>query len=221
MAHVLELLGCVATGPTTEAALEATPEAIEAYRRFFARHGETLDAGPFTTRVQEHVTEGIWIGNGSPYVLFGPDLDPVGEEDMTRFVRRYELMRAALADWADAHPDDVLDAAPDSKDRTARAMLLHVLSASPSYASPMVGGMPGTSRIHTLCERGAMSLGEGLRKSGDIVAGRLRSSTPEQRSAILQRGQITRSMHNALRRTLEHEWEHLVELSRRPGGPRV
>ena len=34
MVHVLELLGCIAQGPTTEKALAATPEAIRAYLRF-------------------------------------------------------------------------------------------------------------------------------------------------------------------------------------------
>src|SRR5262249_20971480 len=76
--HVLDLLGCVAVGPTTEGALAATPDAIRAYRCFLHRHGETVapDA-PFGTRVVEHVTEGMWLGNGSPYLVFGPDLEPV------------------------------------------------------------------------------------------------------------------------------------------------
>ena len=43
MVHALDLLGCVAVGPTTEAALGATPEAIRLYKRFLRRHGE--DAG--------------------------------------------------------------------------------------------------------------------------------------------------------------------------------
>lgn len=51
MVHVIDLLGCVATGPTTDAALDATPAAIDAYRRFLARHGEPIAAGaPAATR---------------------------------------------------------------------------------------------------------------------------------------------------------------------------
>ena len=42
MVHALDLLGCVAVGPTTDAALAATPAAIRAYLRFLARHGEPL-----------------------------------------------------------------------------------------------------------------------------------------------------------------------------------
>jgi len=43
MVHVLDLLGCIANAPTTEDALAATPEAIEAYLRFLKRIGEDID----------------------------------------------------------------------------------------------------------------------------------------------------------------------------------
>lgn len=54
MVHVLELLGCVATGPTTEEALAATPDVIRAYLRFLGRSGEAVEPeGPFSTAVAE------------------------------------------------------------------------------------------------------------------------------------------------------------------------
>ena len=82
MVHVLDLLGCIANGPTTEEALEATPEAIRAYLRFLRRHGEAVDPeAAFDTKVAEHITEGEWLGNGSPSVLFGPDLRPVSKAE--------------------------------------------------------------------------------------------------------------------------------------------
>src|SRR5690242_12185716 len=69
MVHVPQLLGCIANGPTTEAALTATPDAIRGFRGFFHRHGEPLDPSePFETRVAAHITEGGWLGNGSPYI---------------------------------------------------------------------------------------------------------------------------------------------------------
>ncbi|MGH2617646.1 MAG: type II toxin-antitoxin system HicB family antitoxin, partial [Thermomicrobiales bacterium] len=81
MVHVLDLLGCVAVGLTTEDAIAAAPEAIRAYRRFLHRYGESIDLdASFDTRVAEHITEGEFIGNGSPYILFGPDWEPLTEE---------------------------------------------------------------------------------------------------------------------------------------------
>lgn len=89
MVHVLELLGCVAVGPTTEAAIEATPEAIRAYLRFLRRHGEPVDPDePFETRVAEHLTEGEWMGNGSPYLIFDADLQPLSDTDVETYLRR-------------------------------------------------------------------------------------------------------------------------------------
>src|SRR5688572_5501379 len=100
MVHVPELLGCMANGPTTEVALEATPAAIRAYLRFLRRAGEPVDpATPFTTSIAEHVTEGMWLGNGSPYVTFGPDLDPVSEPELELLIQRFHALHEELATW--------------------------------------------------------------------------------------------------------------------------
>ena len=99
MTHALDLLGCVATGPTTEAALAATPEAIRAYLRFLRRHGVPVDPeAPFETRVAEHITEGDWLGNGSPYLIFDADLEPLGDAELDTFLRRFGWLRVELAD---------------------------------------------------------------------------------------------------------------------------
>ena len=93
MVHVLDLLGCVAVGPTTEDALAATPDAIRAYRRFLHRHGEPVDPdAPFETQVVEHVTEGTWLGNGSPYLVFGPDLEPITDAEIETYLRRFQWL---------------------------------------------------------------------------------------------------------------------------------
>src|ERR687885_2042169 len=102
MVHVLDLLGCVAVGPTTEEAIEATPDAIRAYRRFLRRHGEPVDPdAPVETQVAEHVTKGEWLGNGSPYLVFGPDLEPVTDEEVETYLRRFASLREELAAWAE------------------------------------------------------------------------------------------------------------------------
>ena len=43
MVHVLDLLGCVVAGGTTQEALDVTPDAIKAYLSFLHRHGEPVD----------------------------------------------------------------------------------------------------------------------------------------------------------------------------------
>jgi len=78
MVHVLDLLGCISTGPTTEAALERTPHAIREYLRFLQRHGFPIDSeAQIQTRIAEHITEGTWLGNGDPSLcVFGEQITP-------------------------------------------------------------------------------------------------------------------------------------------------
>ena len=220
MVHVLDLLGCVAVGPTTEDALAATPDAVRAYRRFLRRHGEPVDPdAPFETRVAEHVTEGEWLGNGSPYVVFGPDLDPVTDEEIEIYLHRFRALREELAAWAETRSDEELDAPPEGGGRTGRAVLLHVLGPTGGYLSAALGSVPGFSAVRGAAERGELGLAEALRRTATLAADRVRVTTPEERAAVRERPNDIRTLRKALRRVLEHDWEHLAELSRRPGGP--
>lgn len=221
MVHVLDLLGCVAVGPTTEDALMATPDAIRAFRRFLNRHGEPIDPNaPFETEIIEHVTEGDWLGNGSPYLIFGPDLDPVSDEEIEMFLARFRWLREDLAHWVETLSDDYLDAQPEGGGRTARRILQHIMGqAVGGYLSAALGGATGFSRVSSAVERGEVSLVEGLLQIETMTAERVRATTPEERSAVRQRPKDIRTLRKALRRILEHDWEHLAELARRPGGP--
>ena len=221
MVHVLDLLGCVATGPTTEDALAVTPDAVRAYRRFLRRHDEPVDPeAPFETRVVEHVTEGVWLGNGSPYVVFGPDLQPVTEDEIEIFLHRFESLREELAAWAAIQSDEQLDASPPGGGRAARAVLLHLLGRPVgSYLAAALGSAPGFSQLAGAAERGEIDLVEALRRGATLAAERVRATTPEERAAVRERPKELRTLRKALRRVLEHDWEHLAELGRRPGGP--
>jgi predicted RNase H-like HicB family nuclease/uncharacterized damage-inducible protein DinB len=220
MVHVLDLLGCVAVGPTTEDALAATPDAIRAYRRFLRRHGEpvVLDT-PFDIQVVEHITQGDWLGNGSPYLIFGPDLQPVTGEEIETLLNRHHWLREELAAWAAMQTGEQLEALPPGGGRTARAVLLHALGATGGYLSAALGSAPGFSHLHGAAERGELGLAEALRRSAALAAERVRATTPEERAAVRQLPKGARTLRKALRRMLEHDWEHLAELSRRAGGP--
>ncbi len=220
MVHVLDLLGCVAVGPTTDAALAATPEAIRLFRRFMRRHGEPVDAeASFTTHVVEHVMQGTWLGNGSPYLTFGPDLEPLGNAELERLAARFQAIRETLAAWAEGQPPERLDLLPEGGGRPARGVLLHVLTATGGYLSSALGGAPGFHRVGTQTERGELSLADGLRRVGTMAAERIRATSPRERTTVRQLPTGRRTLRKALRRMLEHDWEHLAELSRRPGGP--
>lgn len=229
MVHVLGLLGCVATGPTTEAALEATPEAIHAFLRFLHRHDEARELTPadtpdtpFTVRIVEHIVTGQWLGNGSPYLVFGPDLEPVPDAEVERLLRRFDRLRQELADWAKRQTEAQLDAPPAGGGRPARAVLLHVLGAAVGgYLSAALGSAPGFSAIAGATERGEIDLAEGLRRIVTLTEARVRATTAAERNAVREHNGQLRTLRKALRRTLEHDWEHLAELARRPGGPQL
>lgn len=222
MVHVPELLGCIANGPTTDAALAATPDAIRAFRRFLHRHGEPLDPDePFTTRIAEHITEGGWLGNGSPYIVLATDLAPVTDGEIEQFLRRFHWLRETVAIWVAGQDEDSLTATPVDGGRPARRIVEHITGAAiGGYLSKALGGSKGFNRIQSAAERGELPLAEGLRQVEELVAERLRATTPVERSAVRERpsGEIC-TLRKAMRRIIEHEWEHLAELARRSGGP--
>ncbi len=222
MVHVPELLGCVAVGPTTEDAIEATPDAIRAYLRFLGRNGESVDPGaPIETRVVEHITEGDWLGNGSPYIVLATDLVPLADAEVAEAMRRFAWMRDDLAAWTAGLTDADLDAVPAAGGRSARAILLHVVTVPGAYLSPVVGGAPGFSAVQAAAERGTVALPDALRRVVTMVDAIVSRSTPEQRAAVIERPKDVRTFAKAVRRILEHDWEHRVELSRRAGGPAI
>jgi predicted RNase H-like HicB family nuclease len=221
MVHVPELLGCVANGPTTEAALEATPAAIRAFLRLLQRHGEAVDPeAPLQTHVVEHITEGAWLGNGSPYLLLSTDTRPLDGDEIEVHLHRFQAMRDELSAWVATQTERQLDARPASG-RTKRAIVLHVMGAAiGGYLSAALGGSKGFSAVQGAAERGEIPLADGLQRIAAMTVERVRETTAEQRRMIRDRGGgDKRTLRKALRRILEHDWEHLAELSRRPGGP--
>jgi uncharacterized damage-inducible protein DinB/predicted RNase H-like HicB family nuclease len=220
MVHVLDLLGCIAVGPTTDAALAATPDAIRTYAQYLRRHGEPAELSePIETHVAEHVTEGSWLGNGSPYLIFGPDLEPLTEQEIERFVQRLAWICDDLAAWAASQNDGQLDATPADGGRPAHAVLLHVLGAQGTFLAAALGGAPGFAALHGAAGRDEIALPDALRRAATLTAERVRAATPEQRAAVRELPAGPRTLRKALRRMLEHDWEHLTELARRPGGP--
>jgi predicted RNase H-like HicB family nuclease/uncharacterized damage-inducible protein DinB len=220
MVHVLDLLGCIAVGPTTDKALAATPQAIRTYVRYLRSHGEPVELGePIETHVAEHITEGSWLGNGSPYLIFGPDLEPLTEQEIDRFLQRLAWICDDLAAWAASQNDEQLDATPADGGRPARAVLLHVLGAQGTFLAAALGAAPGFAALHGAAGRGEIALPDALRRTATLAAERVGSTTPEQRAAVRELPAGPRTLRKALRRMLEHAWEHLAELSNRPGSP--
>ena len=203
MVHVLELLGCVANGPTTEAALASTPGAIDAFRRFLARHSETIEIdGPVETEIAEHVTEGVWLGNGDPSIVFPPDLEPLTEEDGERFIGRLEWMLDELVDTVRDLSDDDLDRKPVPKGRPIRVILEHLLESDYAYmyAFGRPEGLPGSGSIVKKKEGPLLAW---MAHVQSIEFDRLRSLNWQERSEPFVHWKYTRTARKVVRRMLE------------------
>lgn len=219
MVHILDLLGCIANGPTTEQALSRTPVAIESYRRFLQRHGEDIDLNDeIETEITEHITEGGWLGNGDPSLVFPPDLLILTAADGELFIQRLEWMWEEVVDLVGGLNEQQLDEKPQPKGRPIRRILEHILESEYAYmyAFGRPEGLPGSGSI---VKKQEGPLLEWMAHVQSREYDRLRSLTPEERSEPFIHWKYTRTARKVMRRMLEHRWEHLVELKERLGQP--
>jgi len=226
MVHVLDLLGCTAQGPTTEAALDATPEAMRAYLRFLQPHGEAVDPeAPFTSAVVQHVTEGNWLGNGDPTPGFAPDFRPLSAEDLRMYLRRLAWMQESLLEPAREVPREQLDAEPADGGRSLARIVEHIAESQATYLRYIVGKVDGLSEalravqtalhVSRFTFHEADDLPAALIRLWQLCASRLEAMTDAERTQPVQHGQVTWTARRGLRRMLEHAWEHGLEIDRR------
>jgi hypothetical protein len=78
-------------------------------------------------------------------------------------------------------------------------------------------GVTGASRIQRLADEGAIEPLDALDQLFELETERLDAMTDEERSEVIQRGQNPWSARSAVRRMLEHGWEHYVEIAERLG----
>jgi predicted RNase H-like HicB family nuclease/uncharacterized damage-inducible protein DinB len=213
LVHVLELLGCVVQGDTTDAAIAAAPDAIRAYLGYLRRHHEKLDVPrKIETRVAQHNTKGMFSGQA----LWPQDQKPLSPAALTRYVRWLEWSRADLLAVVKGIDDKTLRAKP-AKGRSLRDILLHVLGADKSYVYGLVGPLKPMGEPSNAAERGDLDLRVALQEARAAGIDRLKTLTPAERSNIRKAGQSTYSAYRVIRRMLEHEWEHRSEIAERLG----
>jgi predicted RNase H-like HicB family nuclease/uncharacterized damage-inducible protein DinB len=213
LAHVLELLGCVVQGDTTDEAVAATPDAIRAYLGYLRRHGEKVDADEkIETVIAEHNTEGLFSGQA----LWPQDVKPLAPAALARYLRWLDWSRADLLALAKGIDEKGLRAKP-TKGRSLRDIHLHVLDADKSYVNALVGPLKPMGEPTNAAGRGDLDLRIALREARAAAIDRLKTLTPAERARVRKSGQSTYSAHRVIRRMLEHEWEHRREIAARLG----
>ena len=206
--HVPALLGCVYNAPTTQQALDAAPGAIRAFLRFMARAGERVDAkADFRTRVAEHHTEGGFLGSR----FLPTDAEPLTRRESNALMKRLAALHVDLRSLTSGLTPKQLTATP-ARGRAIGRILTHVL-AEGGY----LRGVTGASRIQRLADEGAIDPLDALDQLFELETERLAAMTDDERSQVIQRGQNPWSARSAVRRMLEHGWEHYVEIAERLG----
>jgi predicted RNase H-like HicB family nuclease len=210
MVHVPSLAGCIARGDTTDAALDATPEAIANYLRFLARHGESVDPERrISTRVAMHITEGGWLGNGS--VFLPTDERPLKLPEASALMDRLARLHDGLRELTAGMSTRQLAARP-AKGRPIATILDHICGEG-GY----LRGVSGASRIQREVEQGRRAPLDALDELLVLERDRLRTMRADERTSVVMRGQQRWTARYAVRRMLEHCWEHYVEIAERMG----
>jgi uncharacterized damage-inducible protein DinB/predicted RNase H-like HicB family nuclease len=217
LVHVVDLLGCAWFGPTTDEAVAAATDEIGAYLRYLKRHGEKVDPdAPIATRIAEHITEGDFLGHGSPQAVYAPDRTPVTVTELATYLWRLEWSRADLLGLVKDASAKALDAKP-AKGRSLRDILLHVLGADSGYLASALGAVKTVNAPVNAAGRGELEVRVALQEARDAATLRLRALTPKERAFVKDHPSGARTMRKTIRRMLEHEWEHRREIARRLG----
>jgi predicted RNase H-like HicB family nuclease len=214
---VIDMLGCMGRGDTTEAAIDAAPDAIRVFLRFLQRHGEPVDpAEPFDTEVTQHLTEGDFLGNGTQTIE--ADHEPVTAQEAERYARWLGWLHGELQGVVGMLK--TADHVP-IQGRPVRAILQHIAGAEGAYLHSTFGGNPEVRALLKQAEQEDVTIPELLDVLGrlcNVGAERIRTMTPEERAFSRQAGKQMWTARKMLRRILEHRWEHIREIADRVGG---
>ena len=216
MAHAVTLPGATAMGPTVDDAVERLAAAIQARIAFLRRHDEPFpDPGPLELVVTEMDTSGDFLGYA--VASFDADRAAIDADEVRRDVRWLEWSREELVAAARARPGGLADR-PGGRGRSAGEILAHVAGAERGYLNALVGPVAGLGAAVTAVERSGDRPWEALALERSIVRERLGALTDDERSQVVQRGKTTQTARRILRKMLEHEWEHVLELQARLAG---
>jgi predicted RNase H-like HicB family nuclease len=205
---VPELTGCIAVRPTTDAALEAAPDVIRSFLGFMQRHGQRVKPdAKFSVNVAEHDRSGGFLGG--KYVA--PDNEPLTRHEIAALMHRLDALHHEIRRIVEPLSPKQLDAEP-ARGRSIRRILSHVC-AEGGY----LRGVKGASRLQREVDEGKANALDALDELHAMELARLAEMSDDELGAVIMRGQSPWSVRSALRRMLEHAWEHYVEIAERIG----
>lgn len=220
MVHVLDLLGCVIRGATTEEALAATPAGIGTFLHFLRRSGETVNAdAPFTTRIETHVIGTAWVGEGNPACGFAPDFLPLTRQNLNRYISRLNSIHQDLIEIIQSLPLAALYTEPPDGHRSIYHILEHSAGSEYDYLRQQIGPDKDVLLAKQAINSGTPLLAGALLNYWQLLAEKLAAFTDDDLVRRVPHGHTTWTAYRTLRRCLEHSWEHREEIRVRLGIP--
>ena len=212
--YVPGLPGCSTMAPTSEQAIAAARGAILERLEFLRRHGEVLpDPEPIELVVADHSIDGKFLGYGQG--TFPSDREPMTAHEAASRLRWAEWSREELVAAARAQVTPLAE--KPASGRSVISILSHVAESEWAYVSSTLGTVPGGSAVMKAIESSPDGPWDALAAERIALMARLRAMTEEDLASVVERGpgKPVRTVRRMLRRLLEHEWEHVIELRSR------
>jgi DinB family protein len=161
------------------------------------------------------MTEGTWLGEGDPDGGFAADFEQLTEAWQRTYVRRLDWMEREFMEVLSRVPLRELREKP-AQGRPLLQILGHVAGAQYGYLQGPLSKPAGLAAAVRAVEQGPDPLGA-FEACRTLWLPRLEAITAEERTAQVRHGVKVVTARRVLRRSLEHQWEHLVEVRERLG----
>jgi predicted RNase H-like HicB family nuclease len=205
VAHIPQLPGCIVRAQTPEQALNHVEDAVMLYLLWLGSHTDASRPVPahVRTRLVDQCTGGAASCSGSRVALLNPDRLLLDRKGLEEYLHRMSYSRKDLLEITSALSSDVLMFRPDGRQRTIREILQHMAGAEQWYLTRLmkVPRFPA-QKTHLLRLQSVREAAIRLLSRYD-----LRGS-----AKVVENSGEPWTLRKVLRRFLEHEREHLLEI---------
>lgn len=190
LAHVPDLIGCVARGKTKEQAIEKTRDAIAAYHALLRNRGISVPAANEPVEMDVAETDALTLE---------PDYPPISDQELDDLWHLQSASRESLLETLSEMPSSSLNWRENQKSWSVRNVLEHMARADLWYASRLE-----ESALAELLWR--------LAATRELVMTQLHNLPSDARGRVTKHDGEDWTPRKVARRMLEHEQEHLQQI---------
>jgi predicted RNase H-like HicB family nuclease/uncharacterized damage-inducible protein DinB len=190
LAHVPELIGCIARGKTKEQAIENIRDSIAAYLTLLRNRGISVPAPTETVELDITQTESL---------TFEPDYEPLSDQELDDLWHIQTASRELLLETLSEMPSSDLNWRHEPQSWSVRNVLEHMARADLWYAS-------------RLEENALAELTWRLGATRELVMNQLHNLPGNARGRVTRHEGEDWTPRKVARRMLEHEQEHLQQI---------